>query len=403
MSSFFIIILIGVLLYIFLIFLKPVKVPKKAKNKDPNICILVPARDESKVIYSLLESIKNQDYPILMNNVFVIVESKNDKTVEIAKNMGCEVFVREDLHLKSKGYALNEVITKLKLYKKNYDLFFVFDADNILKNDFIKKMIPAYKEGYQLAMGCRKNKNPLSSNISDASVLTFRIIDFINKNRMKNDIPILVAGSCFYMTNDLVKKWRGFPFYSISEDYELSLYALVNDISATQVIDAHIFDEQPDYNIDSKNQKLRLIRGYLNNQRDYRMKLLKKMCEKHLIFSTHLSDFLGVLPLIFILTGIFGMMITSFGFFIASLFQSFNIYYLFHFLILFISFYLILAIFGIFLLIKDNGKYPWYHNLRIVGYFPIFLLSYVPCFISVLFHKNLEWKKIEHRVTSYKA
>ena len=57
--------------------------PKQRKEKQ-KYCILIPARNESKVIEGLLESIENQSRKINSEDVYIIVEDKEDKTVQIA-------------------------------------------------------------------------------------------------------------------------------------------------------------------------------------------------------------------------------------------------------------------------------------------------------------------------------
>ena len=59
---------------------KPIK-----RKADHNFCFLVPARYESKVIEDLLISIKNQSVKVNMKDVYVIVESLKDETVNICK------------------------------------------------------------------------------------------------------------------------------------------------------------------------------------------------------------------------------------------------------------------------------------------------------------------------------
>ena len=76
--------------------------PKKKKDGH-HFCILIPARDESKVIEGLLKSIKMQSFKVNMEDVYVIVESKNDKTVEIAKSYKASVVIRKHLELQRKG------------------------------------------------------------------------------------------------------------------------------------------------------------------------------------------------------------------------------------------------------------------------------------------------------------
>ena len=93
-------IVIGLLYYLYLLF-----TPKKNKLnlereivKDPNIAILIPARNESKVIEELLNSIEKQSVKVNPNNVFVIVESEKDSTIEIVKRHQMNYFVRKKLH-----------------------------------------------------------------------------------------------------------------------------------------------------------------------------------------------------------------------------------------------------------------------------------------------------------------
>ena len=59
---------------------------KKVRNVPERIAILIPARNESKVIESLLISIENQSSSIL-KDVYVIVEDEHDKTVDIVKKL----------------------------------------------------------------------------------------------------------------------------------------------------------------------------------------------------------------------------------------------------------------------------------------------------------------------------
>ena len=87
--------------------------PKETRSELTNFCILIPARDESKVIEDLLKSIKNQTKPINMQDVYIIVESASDPTVNIAKTYGATIFIRKKLNLKRKGYALDECIKDL--------------------------------------------------------------------------------------------------------------------------------------------------------------------------------------------------------------------------------------------------------------------------------------------------
>lgn len=61
--------------------------------------VLIPARNESKVIKNCLDSLLNQDYPKDKFDVFVIIESKDDPTFEIVKKYpsNFHVVLRKDI------------------------------------------------------------------------------------------------------------------------------------------------------------------------------------------------------------------------------------------------------------------------------------------------------------------
>ena len=128
-------------------------------KEKPQIAILIPARNESLVIEELVKSIEKQTYKVNPQDVYVIVESENDPTVEIVKKHKVSYFVRKKLQLKTKGYALAEMVEDLKSQKKDYDLYFIFDADNVLDKDFIKYMLEDYHNGYAISTGYRTFKN----------------------------------------------------------------------------------------------------------------------------------------------------------------------------------------------------------------------------------------------------
>ncbi len=140
-------IIIGLILLVIDAFFLNDKEKKLIKRQYKNFCILIPARDESRVINNIINSIKNQSIKVDLSNVYVIVEDINDHTINICKENNINFFVRKKLDLKSKGYALMEVIEYLYESIKSYDLYFIFDADNILDKDYISNMLFMYNMG----------------------------------------------------------------------------------------------------------------------------------------------------------------------------------------------------------------------------------------------------------------
>ena len=347
--------------------------------KKPSIAILIPARNESKVIEDLLKSIINQSYQINPFDVYIIVENDNDPTIKIAKKYQMKIFIRKDLTKKTKGYALNELLQELNEKKKFYDLYFIFDADNVLDKDFIKQMVYKYHEGYSLITGYRALKNP-SNALSVSSWLTFLLVnDYRNVSCQKHFGNMLFSGTGLAINGSLIKKWQGFPFHSLTEDYELSIYACLNKLSTTYNKKAIFYDTQPTNYQMSIKQRSRWIKGYMLNWFKNMPKLFKNIFHNKVNARSNYEFYLGIIPGVLLVGSILCFLI-----------------YLSKYFFLLIA-YLITVLLTIIMLIKEKKlKLSWKLFIKTCLYHPIFLVSYVHAFLIFIFKKDLGWDIISH-------
>lgn len=369
-------IILSIILIVYTFLIKK-NITLKKNFKNPNICFLIPARDESKVIETLLKSILKQTISINPKDIYVIVEDSNDDTVSICKKYDVSVIVRKKLNLRTKGYALDEA---LKNIDKKYDLYFIIDADNVLDKNFVKEMLKSYKEGYDIVTGYRNIKNGNDSLVAAASGLVFSMLNnILNKNRSKNNIPVILSGTGFYIKGDVINKFDGYPFNSLTEDYELSLYSILNSLNTTYNKKAIFYDEQPIKFKDTINQRRRWIKGYFINRKKY-IPLLKNGNKYTKL------ELIGIKPYIMLIIGIIFWLI----YFILK-----HKYFAIVLIILLI--YFILVVMTILTLKQDmNINMSKKMKLNMIWYFPIFLASYILVAISVLIKPNVEWKKVEH-------
>lgn len=358
-------------------------VPKEKNNKG-KFAILIPARDESRVIEELLNSILNQTRKIDSDDVYVIVEEESDKTVELVKNKNMNIVFRHDLSKKRKGYALDDAIKEILEQKKHYDAYFIFDADNVLDKDYIKNMEEAYEDGYDIGIGYRNTKNGNDSVIAAASSLTFSMINTLgNEHKTKCNNTLTISGTGFYIKGDIVEKLSGYPFNSLTEDYELTLYATLNDLTTTYVKNAIFFDEQPvKYNI-TINQRTRWIKGFFEARKKYIPLLLKKKINKN--FSSSFHQIMGVTPYILLIIGLLGILLINY----------FNVK---NTIILILFVYLIMVLITSIMVLKENTYLNINSKMKIkvILYNPIFLTTYIICLFKAILNKDVKWLKIEH-------
>ena len=378
------------LIYSYLVMPRCYLKPKKYNNKK-RYCILIPARYESKVINNLLLSITKQTTKINPKDIYIIVESIKDKTVDIAKQYNMNIILRENLSLKRKGYALNDAVTYILKKQIHYDAYFIFDADNILDKDFIKNMEKSINEGYDIGIGYRNTKNS-NTLVSASSALTFSMINtMLNERKNKYHNNLTISGTGYYIKGSIIEEWNSFPFHSLTEDYELTLYAILNNLTTTYNKTAIFYDEQPDnFNISLK-QRTRWVKGYFETRKKYINKISKSETKNDPNFASKVNAFLGVTPYIYI---IIGLLIILVNILITKGITTF-LCYLTIFLLLI---YLVLSIFTIIMLKKEKNSLNISKSMKIkvMFYNPIFMLSYIICLLRTIFIKDIKWDKIDH-------
>ena len=386
-------IIIGIASFIFGIFimktnkLKPIK-----RENNERYAILIPARDESRVIDGLLTSIDNQTRKINSKDVYVIVESMSDKTVDITRKHNMNIVLRHDLTKKRKGYALDDAVKEILSKNIRYDAYFIFDADNVLDKNYIKEMEKSINKGYDIGIGYRNTKN--SNNlVSAASSLTFSMINTIaNEMKVKYHNSLTISGTGYYIRGYLIEKWEGFIFHTLTEDYEFTLYSTFNDLTSTYNKKAIFYDEQPTSFIVSIKQRARWAKGYFQA----RCKYISNMYNENIIegpnSSSKINEFIGIKPIISIIVGVLLFLIN------ALITKPFNIF-LKYLVVILLSIYIVLFAFTFIMIMKEKMHLNMSSKMRIkvIFYNPIFLASYLICVLVLLFDRNLGWDKIEHK------
>lgn len=378
------------LIYSYLVMPRCYLKPKKYNNKK-RYCILIPARYESKVINNLLLSITKQTTKINPKDIYIIVESIKDKTVDIAKQYNMNIILRENLSLKRKGYALNDAVTYILKKQIHYDAYFIFDADNILDKDFIKNMEKSINEGYDIAIGYRNTKNS-NTLVSASSALTFSMINtMLNERKNKYHNNLTISGTGYYIKGSIIEEWNSFPFHSLTEDYELTLYAILHNLTTTYNKKAIFYDEQPDnFNVSLK-QRTRWVKGYFEVRKKYINKISKSETKNDPNFASKVNAFLGVTPYIYI---IIGLLIILVNILITKGITTF-LCYLTIFLLLI---YTVLVLFTIIMLKKEKNNLNISKSMKVkvIFYNPIFMFSYIICLLRTIFIKDIKWDKIDH-------
>ena len=266
------------LLY-FMIGLFPHKQEEKKHLVLHRYAILICARNEEKVIGDLLDNIHHQTYPQELLQPFVMADNCNDDTAMIALSHGAIVYSRHNELEIGKGYALEALLEHIhENHPQEYDGYFVFDADNILKEDFIEKMNERYSEGFDLITSYRNSKNFGCNWISAGSALCFlKDCRFLNDPRDLLKSSCKITGTGFFFSEWICQEMQGWPYHLLTEDLEFTLDQVIKGHRIAYCPEAVIYDEQPVDLMQSCRQRIRWAKGYLQVFRKYILRLMKGM------------------------------------------------------------------------------------------------------------------------------
>lgn len=364
----------------------------------------IAAHNEEAVIANLVRSIKQQDYPQELIDVFVVADACTDETARAAREAGAIVYERNDLARKGKSWVMDYGFERiLREYPGVHEGFFIFDADNLISPEYTRIMNDAFDQGYMAVTSYRNSKNFGSSWISAAYATAFlREARFLNNARMICGTSCAVSGSGYLISAKIVEGMRGWQFHSLTEDIQFSTFCAVHGVRIAYA-PAEFFDEQPVTFAASWKQRMRWTKGFYQVFFTYGAHLIKSMV-RFRRFSAY-DMFMTVAPgnlitLISILANgtflIVGLL--SHGFLatdteIATCFESI--------VMTLVALYQTYFWMGLFTTILERRSIHCTKRWRVVLNvltFPLFMFTYIPLIVAALFLK-VDWVPTPHSIS----
>lgn len=233
-------------------------------KKQHKYAIMVAARNEAGVIGNLISSIRAQDYPRELVDIFVVADNCDDNTAQIAREHGAVCYERFDNEHRTKGFALQFLVEQIRRDYgiETYEGYFVFDADNLLKKDYITRMNESFDVGEKIITSYRNTKN-FDDNWIAASygIHWLRSARFEHRPRSVLRLAARIQGTGFLFANEVIKD--GWNYTGFTEDRAFAADAVANGYRIAYNDRAEFFDEQP---VDMKiamRQRVRWAKGHL--------------------------------------------------------------------------------------------------------------------------------------------
>ena len=363
------------------------KVKPKIADRLNSFCVLICARNEEKVIGNIIDSIKAQNYPKELIDVYVVADNCTDKTADIARAKNAHVLERFDEKHKGKGFALKYFFENIDI--KGYDAYCIFDADNTASRDFIAEMNSHINCGEKIIQGFRCVSNPTENAVSACYTLYFSfIMKYYMRARYNRGLSCIVSGTGFVFTRELIE--NGWNTNTVTEDAEFSIQNIIKGDKVALAENAIFYDEQPTSFSASITQRHRWTVGTVQLLKSYTQPLLnagKNAEEKHLCLDTFMFLVMAPVNAVPILASIISpLLLLAMGFDIkmfllitaGSLISAVLSSMLFAYVVSY--------------LVGERVKDMW----RGILFYPIFCFSWSIISLVSCFNDNCSWKPIAH-------
>lgn len=256
------------------------RAPKPDEERLPTVSILVPVKNEEKVVGRLLRVLVDMDYPEQKKEIIVIDDDSKDKTVEI-----CRSYVERYPNLirlvlkptsNRKASALNYGLR----YAKG-EIVATFDADNVPEPDALMRAAEYFEDPSTAAVQGRicsinADQNMLTKFISYEEAVRYEVY-MRGKDRL--GLFVDLAGTCQFIRRSVLETVGGWDEESLCEDMEMSFRLTENDCNIRYASEIRSWQENPANVTQLIRQRTRWYRGSMEVGLKYG-KLVKKLNRK---------------------------------------------------------------------------------------------------------------------------
>ena len=227
----------------------------------PTISIVVPVKNEEKVVGRLLSALLKLDYPSDKKEVIVVNDASTDSTKEICLRYSLrnpEVKVLEKTQSSTKAAALN--------FGAKYahgEIIATFDGDSVPERDSLLKAVRYFMDPKVAAVQGRicsinKKQNLLTRFISHEWAVQYEL--YLGGKDVLG-LYVGLAGTCQFIRKDALEAVEGWNENCLVEDTELSLRLVEKGKVIRYASNVRTFEESPSNVRSLLIQRARWYRG----------------------------------------------------------------------------------------------------------------------------------------------
>jgi cellulose synthase/poly-beta-1,6-N-acetylglucosamine synthase-like glycosyltransferase len=247
----------------------------------PSFSIVVPVKNEAKIVGRLFAALSNLNYPADKVEIVVIEDGSTDDTFEVCRWFASaheNVKVLQRPFSNGKSSALN-----YGLQHSEGEIVAVFDADSVPASDALLKVVkyfddPAVAAVQGRTMSINSQENMLTQFISYEEAVW---CEAYLRGKDSLELFVHLKGSCQFIRRDVLQRLEGFDENMLSDDMEFSAKLAYNEYKIRYGGDVCAWQESPANLKTLFKQRTRWFRGTMEVAFKY-SKLMAKPSRKNL-------------------------------------------------------------------------------------------------------------------------
>ena len=253
-------------------------VPFPHAEPTTRFAVVIPARNEARVLPNLIKALQAQNYPTELVDIYVAANHCTDNTAQLATRLGANVLLCPDsVHIK--GDVLHDSIAKLM--PMAYDAYAFFDADNIPAPDFLQRINDAFAAGESVCRGRLKAGNAKESWVSGDYGLYHTLMEWVYSRPHTNaGFSSNLVGTAFAVHREVFEAMGGWNTKTICEDSEFAAQCSRLGYRVAFVQDALSYDEQVTGFATSLRQRRRWCYGMIQAARQMTLSMFSRDCPR---------------------------------------------------------------------------------------------------------------------------
>jgi cellulose synthase/poly-beta-1,6-N-acetylglucosamine synthase-like glycosyltransferase len=233
---------------------------------EPTVSILIPARDEEKVIGRLLQRMTKLTYPHDKLQVITIDDASSDRTRQIAEEFSKRYSFIEVVHRdkktggKGKASAMNS-----GLERSTGEIVLCFDADYYPQRDIVEKLVKEFIDPTVGAVQGRPVVLNEAQNVVTRLVTLERIGGYRVDQEARDKLGLIpqFGGTVGGFRRNVLEKLGGFDETMLTEDTDLTFQVYLAGFKVRYVGDAECYEEAVDNWKAYWKQRHRWARGHM--------------------------------------------------------------------------------------------------------------------------------------------